>query len=123
MLAPERSLLHEPPCRLRSRMFSRPPSRDAHSEEEVELVERPPADSTEVITGATDVCVQLLDKSLETEPLTSRDPTKLVLDSAMCLVGDVETEPPSPPAMLVAQEIKALVLDHPLHLGLLQVQR
>src|SRR5882757_9153660 len=116
MFAPERSLLHEPPCRLSPRMLSRPPSRDAYFDEEIELTERSPADAAKVVPGATDVCVQLLDELVEAEPLTSRDPTDLVLGSAMRLVGDVEKQPPSPPAMLVAQEVKPLVLDHQLHL-------
>src|SRR5258706_7217629 len=123
MLAPERSLLHEPPCRLWPRMLSRPPSRDAYFDEEIELTERSPADAAKVFPSATDVRVQFLDELVEAEPRASRDPTEVVLGSAMRLIGNVEQEPPSPPAMLVAQEVEALVLNHQLHLGLLRIQR
>src|SRR5215510_16601525 len=121
MLAPERSLLHERPCRLWQRMLSRPPSRNALFDESIELAERSPADAAKVVPGATDVRVQLLDEGVEAEPRASRDPTELVLGSAVRLVGDVEEEPPSPQEMPVAQEVEALFPDELLHLGLLLV--
>src|SRR6516162_10008594 len=116
MLAPERSLLHERPCRLWQRMLSRPPSRDAFFDEAIELAERSPADTAKVMPGATDVRVQLLDEIVEAEPRSSRDPTELVLGSTVRLVSDVEEEPPPPHEMRVAQEVEALFPDEPFHL-------
>src|SRR2546430_10918736 len=122
MLTPERSLLHERPCRLRQRMLSRPPSRDAFFDESIEFAERPPANAAEVVPGATDVRVQFLDECIEADPRTSRDPSQFVLGAELCLLGHVEKESPSPQEMLVAQEIEARFPNKLLHLGLLCVQ-
>src|SRR5690242_15257654 len=101
MLAPERSLLHERPCRPAPRMLSRPPSRDASFDEAIELTERPPADTAEVMSGTPDVSVQLLYEGAEADLRSACNPAELVLGAAVCLVGDVEHQPPSPPQMPV----------------------
>src|SRR4051812_12895679 len=97
------------------RVFARPPSSQALSDEVVELLKRLHADVPEVVPGAVDVLVQLVDHGFQAvlRPPSSRP--HLVPNPCECFSRDVESRLPWSPSELMAEEIEVLFsrIEHP----------
>src|ERR1700676_2105294 len=102
MLAPERILVHERPCRPATPVLTGPPARNTLIDEVIEFAQRPPADAAKIMPSAPDVRVEVDDQPVETLPRPSRLPPEFVSDAPQRLWTDVEVQSMQPPTMRVA---------------------